>query len=74
MTQRVVASASFADDEAGRRALRDWAQRNRDGQVRLCWLPDPRTRQRGSRSRVNNSPGSQSKYLHSASIASSVAL
>jgi hypothetical protein len=44
--RRVVASASFADDEAGRRALRDWAQRHRDGQVQICWLSGPRSPRR----------------------------
>ena len=44
--RRVVASASFADDERGRRVLRDWVQRRRDGQVRICWLSDPRQSRR----------------------------
>jgi hypothetical protein len=44
--RRVVESACFSDDEAGRRELTEWVQRHRDATVEVFRLRDPRSPRR----------------------------
>jgi hypothetical protein len=44
--RRVVESACFEDDEAGRRALREWVRRQPEGTVQVVWIADPRSPRR----------------------------
>jgi hypothetical protein len=47
--RKLVSSASFADDEDGRKGVLEWARQHRDGDIEIVWIRDPRSHRRGVR-------------------------